>query len=264
ADNDAGCVSRSVTIEAFELLGDIEGALDHLIAIAFGLQTRLPLDRLFERDRCRRILRHQLAKFVDLSIRHLQHATDIAQHAARPQRAKSDDLSDLVATVALLNVADHFIATVLAEVDIEVRHRHTLGIEEALEEQPETDRIKVGDGQRVGNERTRTRTAAGSNGYALFLRTLDEIGNDQEIARVFHAGDHTKLEIEPFPILIDSMAWRDTCGFNSAFKALLRTLAQLARFIEHLFVIACRKARENGLVRAWAEGTALRDLDGVS
>src|SRR5262249_1176361 len=107
-------------------------------------------------------------------------------------------------------------------------------------------------------------TAAGSNGYALFLRPLDEIGNDQEIARVFHAGDHTKLEIEPFPILIDSMTWRDARGFNSAFKALLRTLPHFAPFIEHLFVIAWRKARENGLVRAWAEGTALRDLDRVS
>jgi hypothetical protein len=37
---------------------------------------------------------------------------------------------------SLLHVADHLVAPVLAEVDVEVGHRHAFGIEEALEQQP--------------------------------------------------------------------------------------------------------------------------------
>ena len=94
-----------------------------------------------------RVLRHHLAEPVDLAVGHLQHAADVAQHGARLQRAEGDDLRDLVAAVFLLDVADHLVAAVLAEVDVEVGHRHAVGIEEALEQQREAQRVDVGDGQ---------------------------------------------------------------------------------------------------------------------
>ena len=120
-----------------------------------------------ERHRIGRIVRHQLAQLVDLPVGHFQHAADVAQHAARLQRAEGDDLRHLVAAVALLHVADHLVAPVLAEVDVEVRHRHAFGIEEALEQQAEADRIEVGDGERIGDERARARAAAGPDRNAL-------------------------------------------------------------------------------------------------
>ena len=134
ADDDAGGMGRGVAVQAFELLRDVEGALHHRIAVALGLQARLVVDRALERDRVGRILRHQLAQLVDLAVGHLQHAADVAQHAARLQGAEGDDLRHVVAAVAFLHVADHLVAPVLAEVDVEVRHRHALGIEEALEQ----------------------------------------------------------------------------------------------------------------------------------
>ncbi len=188
ADDDAGGVRRGVASEAFELARDVEGAFDHRIAVALGLQFRFAFDGLRKRDGARRVLRHQLAELVDLPVRHLQHAADIAQHAARLQRAEGDDLRDLLAAVALLHVADHLVAAVLAEIDVEVRHRHALGIEEALEQQAEADRIEIGDGQRVGHERAGARAAAGADRNALRLRPLDEVGDDQEVAGIFHAG----------------------------------------------------------------------------
>ena len=53
----------------------------------------------------RRILRHELAQLVDLAVGHLQHAADVAQHAARLQGAERDDLRHLLAAVFLLDVA---------------------------------------------------------------------------------------------------------------------------------------------------------------
>ena len=120
-----------------------------------------------QRHRCGRILRHQLGQLVDLAVGHLQHAADVAQHAARLQRAEGDDLRDLVAAVALLHVVDHLVAAVLAEVDVEVGHRHAFRIEEALEQQAEADRVEVGDGQRIGDQRARARAAARADRNAL-------------------------------------------------------------------------------------------------
>ena len=146
ADDDAGGVGGGVAVETFELLGNCKSALDHRLGLGFGLQLGLVLDGLGERHRVGRVLRHQLAELVDLAVGHLQHAADVAQDAARLQRSKRDDLRHLIAAVALLHVADHLVATVLAEVDIEVRHRDAFRIEEALEQQTEADRIEIGDG----------------------------------------------------------------------------------------------------------------------
>jgi hypothetical protein len=45
-----------------------------------------------------------------------------------------------------------------------IRHRDALGIEEALEQKLEADRIEIGDGERVGDERAGARAAAGPTG----------------------------------------------------------------------------------------------------
>ena len=82
-----------------------------------------------------------------------------------------------------LDVADHLFAAVLAEVDVEVGHRHAVRIEEALEQQREAQRIDVGDGQRIGDQRAGARAAARADRNVLRLRPFDEVGDDQEVAR---------------------------------------------------------------------------------
>ncbi len=151
ADDDAGGVGRGVAVETLDLLGDIEQAGDDRLLVRLFLQLRLLLDRLGQRRRVGRIVRHQLADLVDLAIGHFEHAADVAQRRARLQRTEGDDLRHLFAAVFLLHVADHLFAAVLAEVDVEVGHRHAFGIEEALEQQREAQRIDVGDRQRIGD-----------------------------------------------------------------------------------------------------------------
>ena len=139
------------------------------IAVALGLQARLVLDRALERDRIGRVLRHELAQLVDLPVGHLQHAADVAQHAARLQGAERDDLRDAVAAISLLHVLDDLVAPVLAEVDVKIRHRDALGIEKALEQKPEAQRIEIGDGERIGDQRAGAGAAARPDRNALRL-----------------------------------------------------------------------------------------------
>src|SRR6185369_9589821 len=198
-------------------------------------------------------------QLIDLPIGHLQHTADIAQHAARLQRAEGDDLRHLVAAVAILHIADNLVAAILAEVDVEVRHRDTLWIEEALEQQPEADRIEISDGERVSNERAGAGAAARANRNALCLRPLDKVGHDEEVAGILHALYDAELEIEPRLVVVGGEALRDAGGGEALRKPRLGALAQLGRFVGPL---ARGEARQNRFARFRTIGAALGDLDG--
>ncbi len=205
-------------------------------------------------------MRHELAELVDLAIGHLQHAADVAQHAARLQRAESDDLGDAVAAVFFLDVADHFVAPFLAEVDVEVGHRHALGIEKALEQKPEADRIEIGDGERIGDKRACARAAARPDRDALRLRPLDEVGDDQKVAGIFHPRDDAELEIEPLLIFLRGMALRDAVTGKPPLEAALGFLAHHAGLVG--FAVARGEARQDRRLALRPERAALGDLDG--
>ena len=110
--------------------------------------------------------------------------------------------------VLLLDVVDDLLPPVLAEVDVEVRHRHAVGVEEALEQEVVAQRIEVGDGQRVGDERAGARAAARADRDVARLGPLDEVGDDQEVARVLHLDDDAELELEARVVVLPGEARR--------------------------------------------------------
>ncbi|MCY1493744.1 hypothetical protein D9M68_275870 [compost metagenome] len=265
-DHDTGGVGRGVAIEAFDLLGDVEKPRDDWLLLGFLLQAWLFLDRLGERRRIGRVVRHQLADLVDLAIGHFEHAADVAQCGTRLQRTEGDDLRHLLATILALHVADHLFAPVLAEVDVEVGHRDALGIEEALEQQREAHRIDVGDRQRIGNERPCTRTTARPNGNIVLLRPFDEVGNDQEVAGELHALDNAEFEGQALAILLFAIAGRHAEPGETLFEPLLRLAAQFVRLgALRLFRICggAGKARQDRSAGLQHERAAPCDLDSV-
>ncbi len=135
ADDDAGGVGRGVARQPFEAQGDLEQVRDLGIAVALGDEFADPVQRARQRPRVGRVVGDQLGEAVDLAVRHLQHAPDVLEHGARLELPEGDDLRDLPAAVAALDVADDLAAPRFAEVDVEVGHRHALGVEEALEQQ---------------------------------------------------------------------------------------------------------------------------------
>ncbi len=129
--------------------------------------------------------------------------------------------------------------------------------------QTEADRIEVGDAQRVGHQRARARAAAGTDRNAFVLRPGDEVGDDQEVAGIFHAGDDAELEFEPLAVFIDAVAFGDAGGGEPSREASLGALAQFVGFVDHAAALADRKARQDRLLHGRAEGAALGDLDGI-
>ena len=158
-DDDAGGVDRRVARHALRAAGRrASSSLTFGSFCSSSLSAGALLERLVERHVERR--RDLLGDLVDVGERHLEHAADVADDRLRLHRAEGDDLRDVLAAVLPRDVVDDLAAPPLAEVDVDVGQRHALGIEEALEDQVEVERIDVGDPQAVGDQAAGRRSAA--------------------------------------------------------------------------------------------------------
>src|ERR1700687_2840575 len=124
-------------------------------------------------------------------------------------------MGDAVGAVALAHVSDHLTPAVLAEVDVEVGHGDALRVQKTLEEKPEADGIEVGDGERPGDEGAGAGPSPGPHWDPPRLRPLDEIGDEEEIALVIHAGDHIELEAKPLGVSLGVVTWGHSLGRQS-------------------------------------------------
>jgi hypothetical protein len=88
----------------------------------------------------------------DVADRHLHDPADVADDRPCFQGAESDDLRDAVTAVLLGNVVDDLSPPPLAEIDVDVRQRHPLRIQEAFEVEVEVERIDVRDLEGVRDE----------------------------------------------------------------------------------------------------------------
>ena len=205
-----------------------------------------------------RVVRHHLGQPVDQPQRQLHDAADVAQHRTCLQRAEGDDLRDAVAAVLALHVLDDAFAPVLAEVDVEVGHGHPLGVEEALEQEAEAQRIQPRDLQRPRHQRSGAGAAARPHRHPVGLGPLDEVRHDQEVARKPHAGDDARLQFQPGPVVrLGEGEPRPTlgrqCG-DPARQALTRLVDQLLGLRAALAGVearpgwgrACRPSRRSG------------------
>jgi hypothetical protein len=87
--------------------------------------------------------------FSVITGREAHHASDVAHHAPALEQVERRDLSDARPPVLVADVLDDAVALVHAEVDVEVGHRHALGIEEALEEEVVRQGAPAGRGRRL-------------------------------------------------------------------------------------------------------------------
>ena len=198
-----------VARETLELLGEAQ-ELAHFLFGGFALvDQRLHVARIddvrlrfgvalaaLERDHPARLKRNQLGDAVAEGIGQVEHPADVAHDRLGRHGAEGHDLRHRFGAVLLLDVVDDAIAAVLAEVDVEVRHRHPLGIQEALEQQRVAQRIEIGDAEAVRHQRAGAGAAPGADRNAIALGPIDEVGDDQEVSGVSHLDDGLHLELE--------------------------------------------------------------------
>ena len=209
-DDDAGRVHRRVAGHALEPPRDAQQLLDLRVVLLHLPQRLALLERLVQRhvERRRNLLRH----LVDVGERHLEHAAHVPHHGLRLHRPERDDLRHVLAAVLPGDVLDDLAAPPLAEVDVDIGQRDALGVEEALEDEVEVDRVDVGDAQAVRHQAAGRRPAAGPHRDALLARVADEVPDDQEVPRVLHLLDHVELVRQPPLVLVDGVPQRARRG----------------------------------------------------
>ncbi len=163
------------------------------VGLVGRLELRRDLERLVELDA--QLVGDGLGDAVDLAVAHAQDPADVAQGGPGEHGAEGDDLGHVVRAVLAGDVGDDLVAAAVLEVDVDVGHRHAVGVEEALEGQLVADGVDRRDAQRVGHDRARRRAAAGGRD-ALLAREAGEVGDDQEVARVAHPDDDVELVVE--------------------------------------------------------------------
>ena len=96
-------------------------------------------ERLVELDA--ELVRDRLGDAVDLAVGVAEHAADVADRGPGEHRAERDDLGDVVLAVLAPDVGDDLVAPAVLEVDVDVGHRHAVGVEEPLERELVEDRV---------------------------------------------------------------------------------------------------------------------------
>ena len=185
--------------DPLELLGDGDELVDAVVAGHQLAQLRARLDGAIERDV--QLERDGLRDPVGLAVGEAHGAADVADGRLRAERPEGDDLRHPVVAVLARDVLDDLVATRVLEVDVDVRHRHPVGVEEALEGQAVLERVDRRDAERVGDDRARRAPAAGGHD-PLLPGEADEVGHDQEVGGVPHPVDDPELVVEPVADLI--------------------------------------------------------------
>ena len=188
---------------AFEALADVDDFLDLGVLRHHVLEDRVLGERLVQRHVERR--RDLLGDPIDVGIRHVERAPDVPHHGLRLHRPEGDDLRDVLAAVLARDVVDHFAASPLAEVHVDIGQRHALGVQEALEDEIELERIDVGDAHAPRHERAGCRSSSRSNRNTFLTRVADEVPDDEEVPRVPHLVDHLDLVLEATGVLVDRL-----------------------------------------------------------
>ena len=199
ADDDPRGMGRGVPRHPFQLLCDRDQLVDPIVPGHQLPQLRRGFDGAVEADV--QLVRYRLRDPVGLAVGQAHRPADIADGGLRAERPEGDDLRHPVVAVLARDVLDDFVAAAVLEVDVDIRHRHPVRVEEALERQAVLERVDRGDAERVRHDGSRRAAAAGRHDPPL-PGEADEIGHDQEVRAVTHPIDDPELVVEPVADLI--------------------------------------------------------------
>src|SRR5437773_7596857 len=175
----------SVPRQAFKPFSNFDEFMDTAITWNQSHNTGTLIHRLLERNV--QLRRNQFSDFVDFGIGLLQAAARISNDATCSHSTERDDLRNILPPVLFSHVINNSSPPVHAEIDINIRQRHALGIEKTLEEKSVLQRIQVSYPHTIRNQTACSRTAAGAYWNVVFTSVPDKIPNNQEVSRVLHS-----------------------------------------------------------------------------
>ena len=163
--------------------------------VVWALRERLEVGVLASlRERGPQFLWYRLRKAINIAVTLPKNASDITNRRTCRHRPERDDLRDLALAILLRNVADHLFSSSIFKVNVDVRHRDAVFVQEAFKWKVIVEWVYGGDPERIGDDRAwGTPSARGSN--PLLSSESNEVGNDQEVGAIPHLEDHAEFVI---------------------------------------------------------------------
>ena len=189
-DDHPGGMGRAVTIEPLQSHPDIEQLLKARI-LCRGSELWFLFQSFFQFDA--KSVRNLLGQLIDIAERDTEGSPDIANHRLGRHRPEGDDLTHSIFAVLLLHVLDHLFTAIHAEVDVDVRHRDPVRVEESFKDEVVFERAEIGDREAVGNDRADRRSSTGADRNPLRSGVPTKIPGDEEIGNKSHLDDHRDL-----------------------------------------------------------------------
>ena len=145
------------------------------------------------------LIRNHLGNAVGIAITPCQHPRDIANHRLRSQRAERDNVANRTLAIFLPDILNHFTATRLAEIDVNIRRTDPLRIQKPFKQQIEWQWIKIRNAKTIRHQRPRRRPPARPDRNSLVLRPLNEIPDNEKIRKILHLLQDRNLVVKPRP-----------------------------------------------------------------
>src|ERR1700722_3551419 len=121
-----------VTRQSLKLLREANN-----LSILWGVKLRFRPTTLCNRGHVGlRARQDEVGDLLRIQWSHTKRTTDDLENASRVQSHEGRDLSPALDAVLLPDLSHNLVAPHHAEVDVKVRHRDTIGVQEALEEEP--------------------------------------------------------------------------------------------------------------------------------
>ena len=196
----ASGVGGGVAGHAFQLPSHIHQLLDLFVAVVQVCQTLGQHQRLVQSHIQGK--GHLLGNGIHLGVGHVHHSAHVPDGRLGLHGTKGDDLGHVVLPVLPGHVVDDLLTAADAEVNVNIRHGHSLRVEESLEVQGVLHGVNVGDIQAVGHHGPRSGTTPRAHGNALALGVADEVGDDEEVVHKAHAANHVHLHLQPLLVLL--------------------------------------------------------------
>ena len=238
--------------EALHLFGGLDQLAHLRVGLAEGAQLAVGLQRLI--DGHMQLIGDELRNGIHLRVGQ-PHGTAHIPHGAPCQHGtEGDDLGDVVGAVFAHDIVDDLRAALVAEIHVKVRHRNTLGIEKALEQEVIFHRVDIGDADAVGRKAPRPGAAPRPDGDAVGLGVMDEIVDDEVVFHIAHAADGGKLVFQPVPVFLRGIF---------AVVADKSLPAQAAEVAFVILAVGGIEKRQPGVAEFKFDITPLGDFDGI-
>src|ERR1700690_981526 len=206
-------------IQTFKSHGDIKQFHDIGIGIIKVLQLGLSLQGF--PNRYFQCIRDKLCNAVHLSIRHIHRTAHIPYGGLCCHSTECYYLCNMVPAILFRDIGYYLAPTVLAEVDIYIRHAYSFRVKEPLKKQVILERVNLSYPYAVRNKTSGSRSPPGANRYAPRACIAYEIPDDQEIRCISHLLDDRQLKGQPVHVRL-----RDFLLIELFFKAFSCQLVQ--------------------------------------